>query len=112
MELRRALLMPLDDLLAVTREFICQTVSRSGPDRCPRHHGVGNLNALEPLKPQEPHKAFKAYEPGYLHMDIKYLPRMGDESRRRYLFVAIDRATRWVCVAIRGTRQRRAHAAF
>ena len=27
--LRRALLLPLDDLLAVTREFICETVSRS-----------------------------------------------------------------------------------
>ena len=29
-------------------------------------------------------------------MDIKYLPQMPDETHRRYLFVAIDRATRWV----------------
>jgi transposase InsO family protein len=28
--------------------------------------------------------------------DVKYLPQMADETRRRYLFVAIDRATRWV----------------
>ena len=34
--LRRSLLLPLDDLLAVTREFICETVSRSGLDRCLR----------------------------------------------------------------------------
>ena len=55
----------------------------------------------KPVVPKETHKAFKAYEPGYLHMDIKYLPQMADETRRRYLFVAIDRATRWVFAAIK-----------
>jgi transposase InsO family protein len=30
------------------------------------------------------------------HIDIKYLPWMPDEIPRRYLFVAIDRASRWV----------------
>ena len=100
-ELRRTLLLPLDDLLAVTRVFICEKVSRSGLDRCLRRHGVGNLNALKPSKPQEPHETFKAYEPGYLHMDIKYLPQMAEESHRRYLFVAIDRATRWVYVTVK-----------
>lgn len=99
--LRRTLLLPLDDLLAVTREFLCPDVSRSGLDRCLRRHGVGNLHALKPATPQEPHKAFKSYEPGYLHMDVKYLPQMQDETKRRYLFVAIDRATRWVFVAIK-----------
>lgn len=34
------------------------------------------------------HGAFKAYEPGYLHMDAKYLPQMAEEDPRRYLFVA------------------------
>jgi hypothetical protein len=29
-------------------------------------------------------------------MDIKYLLQMPDETERRYLFVSIDRATRWV----------------
>lgn len=100
-ELRRTLLLPLDDVLAVTREFLCKDVSRSGLDRCLRRHGVGNLNALKPSTPTEPHKAFKSYTPGYLHMDVKYLPQMPDETRRRYLFVAIDRATRWVFVAIK-----------
>ncbi len=100
-ELRKTLLLPLDDLLAVTREFVCKDVSRSGLHRCLRRHGVGNLDALKPVVPKETHKAFKAYEPGYLHMDIKYLPQMADETRRRYLFVAIDRATRWVFAAIK-----------
>ena len=32
-------------------------------------------------------KSFKDYEPGLLHMDIKYLPQIPDETERRYLFV-------------------------
>lgn len=102
--LRQSLLLPLDDLLAVTREFLSPDVSRSGLDRCLRRHGVGNLNALKPKTPKEAPKSFKAYEPGYLHLDIKYLPQMADETRRRYLFVAIDRATRWVYVALKSNK--------
>jgi len=98
--LRKALLLPLDDLLAVVREFLNPHASRSGLDRCLRRHGVGNLQALKPKEPKPTHGTFKAYEPGYLHIDIKYLPQMADEDRRRYLFVAIDRATRWVFVRI------------
>lgn len=102
--LRRTLLLPLDDLLAVTREFLCPDVSRSGLDRCLRRHGAGNLRNLMP-KPDKPvHKPFKAYEPGYIHIDIKYLPQMPDEKSRRYLFVAIDRATRWVFIALKANK--------
>ena len=96
--LRRALLLPLDDPLAVTREFICAHLSCSGLDRYLRRYGAGNLNDLKPREPAVAHKAFKTYEPDYVHMDVKYLPQMQDESSRRYLFVAIDRATRWVFV--------------
>ena len=97
-ELRRTLLLPLDDLLVVIREFINPDVSRSGLDRCLRRHGVSDLKSLQPAieGPAKPLKTFKDYEPGFLHIDIKYLPQMPDETRRRYLFVAIDRATRWV----------------
>jgi transposase InsO family protein len=96
-ELRRTLLLPLDDLLVVTREFIHAKASRSGLNRCLRRHGVGDLHALMPQDPTEPiTKTFKDYEPGFVHVDIKYLPQMPDEKARRYLFVAIDRATRWV----------------
>ncbi|MBL4543717.1 MAG: transposase [Rhodobacteraceae bacterium] len=98
--LRRTLLLPLDDLLAVVRAFLNPNVSRSGLDRCLRRHGAGNLRDLKPKEPKPAHKPFKAYEPGYLHIDVKYLPQMADEERRRYLFVAIDRATRWVFVRI------------
>ena len=50
--------------------------------------------------PDPKHKAFKACAPGYQHVDVKYLPQMADESSRRTLFVAIDRATRWVFVRV------------
>jgi transposase-like protein len=93
-ELRKTLLLPLDDLLAVTREFLCPQATRSGLDRCLRRHGVGNLNALRPKEPTEPHKAFKSYEPGFIHIDVKYLPQMPDETSRRYLFVAIDKKSK------------------
>jgi transposase InsO family protein len=99
-ELRRTLLLPLDDLLAVVREFLNPNVSRSGLDRCLRRHGVSRLQDLKSKAPRPAHKPFKAYAPGYVHIDVKYLPQMADEERRRYLFVAIDRATRWAFVRI------------
>jgi len=101
-ELRRTLLLPLDDLLVVTREFINAAASRSGLDRCLRRHGVARLRDLQlpPEGTQPSAKTFKDYEPGFVHVDIKYLPQMPDETHRRYLFVAIDRATRWVFVRI------------
>ena len=101
-ELRRTLLLPTDDLLSVTREFINPAVSRAGLGRCLRRHGVSDLRDLIPELPAgtATKKTFKDYEPGFLHIDIKYLPQMPDEQQRRYLFVAIDRATRWVYMEI------------
>jgi len=98
--LRRALLVSLDDLLAVVREFLNPHVSRSGLDRCLRRHGVGNLRDLQAKTARPKRSGFKAYEPGYIHIDVKYLPQMADETSRRYLFVAIDRATRWVFIRV------------
>jgi len=99
-ELRRSLLLTVDDLLVVVREFIYDKMGRSSLLRLLERHGVNNLKALyaeqsgehEQPKP----KTFKDYEPGYLHVDIKYLPQMPNDSQKRYLIVAIDRATRWV----------------
>lgn len=54
-----------------------------------RRHGVGNLRELRAAAREaagdadKPAKSFKDYEPA-----------------RRYLFVAIDRATRWVFVRV------------
>ena len=98
--LRKTLLVSLDDLLAVVREFLNPNVSRSGLDRCLRRHGVGSLRDLKAKDEKPKHSGFKAYEPGYIHIDVKYLPRMANETSRGYLFVAIDRATRRVFIAI------------
>lgn len=62
---------------------------------------LATLEKQERAAQQPSHKPFKAYEPGYLHVDVKYLPQMPDEDQKRYLFVAIDRATRWVYLEVR-----------
>ncbi len=100
--LRTTLLLPTDDLLAVLREFVNPLVSRAGLGRCVRRHGLSELRRLVAEEGDKPlsKKSFKDYEPSYVHIDIKYLPQMPDERARRYLFVAIDRATRWVQPAI------------
>ena len=56
--LRKTLLVSLDDLLAVVREFLNPEVSRSGLDRCLRRHRVGNLPDLQAKASRLAHKAF------------------------------------------------------
>jgi len=84
---RRASWLPLDEIVEIARQ-LNPSVSRSAVYRtlC-----AENLNRV-PEKEREKAKKFKAYEPGYLHIDVTYLPKM--EGKRQYLFVAIDRATR------------------
>ena len=48
--LRRTLLVSLDHLLAVVREFLHPDVSRSGLDLCLRRHGVGNQRWFGPFE--------------------------------------------------------------
>lgn len=101
-ELRKLLKLTLDDLLVVVREFLNPDVSRAGLARCLKRHGLNRLRDLEPAPIiTSSTKPFKDYEPGFVHVDVKYLPQMPDENLRRYLFVAIDRATRWVFVQVR-----------
>jgi transposase-like protein len=50
-----------------------------------------NINKVPQEEKQKAHK-FKEYEPGYLHIDVTYLPKIN--GVKYYLFVAIDRATR------------------
>jgi IS30 family transposase len=83
-------------------------------DRCLRRHGVSNLRALIPTpegSKQAPQK-FKDYELGFVHADIKYLPQMPDEPQHRYLFVAIERTTRWVYMEIMGEKSAANAAGF
>ena len=45
-----------------------------------------------PEKEKEKAKKFKEYDPGFIHIDVTYLPKIN--GVKYYLFVAIDRATR------------------
>ncbi len=94
-QIRRTLWLPLDDLLVVVCEFLNSKVLRSGLARCLKRHGLNRRPVEDQDAPIVP-KTFKDYAPGLVHVDIKYLPQMPGETARRYLFVAIDRAMRWV----------------
>jgi len=48
---------------------------------------------------RKPDGAFKEYGLGFVHVDVKHLPKLrvtGGGWRKRYLFVAIDRRSRSV----------------
>ena len=97
-ELRRTLLLSLDDVTAITRTYIHSNASRAAIGRLLKREGISRLADLMPTEEGEaaPKKTFKDYAPGYLHIDLKELPQMPDENRKSYLCVAIDRASRWV----------------
>lgn len=102
---REFLRLGLDDLLVVAREFLNPQLSRSGLHRMLKRREVPTLAELARQDAgggEEPaHKRFRAYDPGFVHVDIKHLPQMPDEQQKRYLYVAIDRATRWVYLEVR-----------
>lgn len=52
---------------------------------------TNNINNV-PQEKKEEAKKFKEYSPGYLHLDVTYLPKIN--GKKRYLYVIIDRATR------------------
>jgi len=99
MATRRTFWLPLDDLLVVVHEFL----NPAGLARRMRRHGV-NRRPVEDKGAPIAVKIFKDYAPGLIYVDIKYLPQMADETSRRYLFVAIDHATRWAYVRIYADR--------
>ena len=106
LELRKSFLLPIDDLLVIIREFFKPDMTKSSLYRLLLRH---NMQKLTELIPQEENskkqvKSFKDYEPGFVHIDVKYLPKMPDEDKHKYLFVAIDRATRWVYLEVRATK--------
>lgn len=114
--LRRSLLLTLDDLLVVVREFIEPTLTRSSLTRLLKRHQVNSLQVLYEEQSDgtspEKIKTFKDDEPGYFHVDIKYLPNMPNDKQKRYLLVAIDRATRWVYMEVINDKKALTAAAF
>lgn len=85
--LRRSSWVSIDDVWENILE-INPKISRSAVYRC---FVKENINKT-PAEQREKAKKFKEYEPGYLHIDVTYLPKF--EGKSSYLFVAIDRCTR------------------
>lgn len=91
--LRQMSWLPTDHLVDILHPLI-PNAGHSNVSRTLRRFGVNKA----PVPTKEEHRNFKAYEPGFIHVDLSYLPRI--ESTRKYLFVAIDRATRLVYVEL------------
>jgi transposase len=71
--LRQLLQRSVDDLLALVREFIEEKMSRSALDRLLRRSGVSRRPSLETKVSAT--KLFRAYTPGYVDVEVKYLPQ-------------------------------------
>ena len=78
---------PLDDLVDTVSSSIPHA-NRSNIYRTLKSQGISTV----PQEQKEKAKKFKEYEPGYLHIDVTYLPKI--DGQKYYLFVCIDRATR------------------
>jgi transposase-like protein len=87
---RRHTLLPLDDCLYALQATIPH-LSRSSLHRCLQRHGMSRLPELTGQKPDK--KKFKAYPIGYFHIDIA---EVHTEEGRLYLFVGIDRTSKFV----------------
>ena len=64
--------------------------------RCYRRHGISKIENDDNRR-QRSKKQFKNYPPGYVHIDITQLYT---EEGKLYLFVAIDRTTKFVFVRL------------
>jgi transposase InsO family protein len=91
--IRKSSWLPLDEIFEMVLPEN-PTLSRSSVYRTFLRHKINKLPQTIKAKAQ----LFKAYEPGFLHVDVTYLPKFN--GRRSYLFVAIDRATRLMFYAI------------
>lgn len=91
---RRYTLLPLDDCLNALQATITQ-LTRSSLHSCLQHHGISRLPDVEGDKPTK--KKFKSYPFGYFHIDIAEV-RMAEG--KLYLYVAIDRTSRFAVVML------------
>ena len=85
--IRKTTWLPLDEIWEM---LLCEKpdITRSAVYRAFVREGINKV----PQKEKDKAKKFKEYEPGYLHIDVTYLPKL--DGTKYYLFVAIDRATR------------------
>lgn len=92
---RRHTLLPLDDCLYALQATIPH-LARSSLPRCLERHGISRLPEVEgSSKPGR--KKFERYPIGYFHVD---LAEVRTAEGRLYLFVAIDRTSKFAFVEL------------
>lgn len=96
---RRHTLLPLDDCLYVLQESIPH-LTRSSLHRCLQRHGISRLPETRD-KPKK--KKFKDYPIGYFHIDIA---EVRTDEGKLYLFVAIDRTSKYTFAKLYGKSTR------
>ena len=110
--LRRATGFPLDDLTFVVTHFLPH-LNRDAVYRILKAEG---LNRLPPSnQARKPYGRFRTHELGFVHLDVKHLPKLRDRdgvTRKRYLYVAIDRCSRWVHLAVKDDETTASATAF
>lgn len=92
-QVRKKTKMPLDDLFLALQPYV-PNLTRTN---CYRILTYLKLNKLTSKQKKES-KQFKKYKPGFLHMDVFYLPKIN--GKRYYCFLAVDRSTRIVFLEI------------
>src|SRR5262252_8863982 len=91
---RRQTLLPLDDCLYALQPTVPH-LTRSALHRCLKRHGISRLPQVENESAEK--RKFKSYPIGYFHIDIA---EVRTAEGRLYLFVAIDRTSKFAFVAL------------
>ena len=102
---RKHTLLPLDDCLYALQATIPH-LTRSSLHRLFQRHDISRLPSLEGEKPK---KAFKAYPIGYVHIDIA---EVRTEEGKLYMFVAIDRVSKFAYAELHEQAKRSTAADF
>jgi transposase InsO family protein len=102
---RRHTLLPLDDCLYALQATLPH-LTRSSLHRLFQRHDISRLPSVEGDKPR---KKFKAYPIGYFHIDIA---EVWTEEGRLYMFVAIDRVSKFAYAELHEKATRRVAGDF
>ena len=101
--LRRATNVALDDLTFVVTHFLPH-LNRDSIWRILKAEGLNRRCPAVTHRPARGTGQFRDYDLGFIHLDIKQLPKLqtaDGKRRKRYLFVAIDRCSRSVHLAVK-----------
>ena len=112
--LRRATNFALDDLTFVVAHFLPH-LNRHSVWRILRAEGLSRKRPPTSDRPKRGEGKFRDYDLGFIHIDIKHLPKLqttNGERRKRYLFVAIDRRSRSVHLAVKDDETERSAIEF